>query len=327
MLIVLSISLLFSIVVYRQFDLEIKRSLRLHSIRLFPGTSLNKSLRLKDQDVFIFDADFEIYEELKKRIVAQLMVINGGILFFSALASYVLAGKTLKPIEEMWEEQKRFVADASHELRTPLTTLKTEIEVALRNKTTTGKELRSVLTSNLEEVDRMQRLSNYLLTLHSFDSTQTIETAIISLKPLLEKAIAHVQPLLVNKNITLEDDIHDGTLLGNADLLTELITILLDNAVKYSAKNTHILVSSRREKKDLIILIKDQGIGIGGRDIPHIFNRFYRADVSRSKMNVDGYGLGLSIAKKIVDVHNGQITVQSKVNKGTTFTITLPFHS
>jgi signal transduction histidine kinase len=165
------------------------------------------------------------------------------------------------------------------------------------------------------------------LTLHSFDNVKTIETSIISLQPIVEKAITQIDPLLRDKVITLKKDIHDGVLFGNADLLTELMAILLDNAVKYSPKATTITISSKIQKKDLIILIKDQGVGINREDIPYIFNRFYRADVSRSKINVDGYGLGLSIAKKIVDVHKGLITVQSTVNKGTTFTISLPSHS
>lgn len=327
MIIVLCISLMFSLFLYRQVNQEIKRSLRIHSQRLNPGVQFMQPFNPKDTNAFLFAVDLEIYEELQKRIVYQLLLVNSLILGISALTSYFLAGKTLYPIELMWEEQKRFVADASHELRTPLTSLKTEIEVALRDKKLTTLQYKQILESNLEEVNRMHRLSNYLLTLNNFDDSGQIDKTLSSLKMIIDKSISQLQANAQDKNIVINNEIHDLKVYGNADLLIELFSILIDNSIKYSKSHTQITIVNNSNYKSVQISIKDQGIGIKASDLPYIFNRFYRSDTSRSKLNVEGYGLGLSIAKQIVEAHNGSIAAQSKINKGAVFTVSLPIHS
>ena len=111
---------------------------------------------------------------------------------------------------------------------------------------------------------------------------------------------------------------------GNATGLSELATILIDNAIKYSKRGGEIIVRTKHDKRNVVLEVEDFGIGIKSGDIPYIFNRFYRADLSRNKAHVDGYGLGLSIAKQIVEIHHGRIDVLSEPGKGSTFRVILP---
>ena len=111
---------------------------------------------------------------------------------------------------------------------------------------------------------------------------------------------------------------------GNKQSLIELLTILLDNAIKYSNKNRLVILKSKKLDHRILITVSDQGIGIDRENLPHIFDRFYRADKSRSKEKITGYGLGLSIAKRIIDIHNGIIRAESKLGKGSEFTVEIP---
>jgi len=173
LLIIIFISVLFSGVVYQQSIQEIDRGLRMQALRFSrervlenpPGASRSFDGQLAHPP------DVTLLEEVKRRIALQLAFINLGILICSGFASYFLAGKTLKPIEKALDEQKRFISDASHELRTPLTALKSEIEVSLRDKNLNLKEAQKLLQSNLEEVDKIQSLSNYLLTLSRYQNS------------------------------------------------------------------------------------------------------------------------------------------------------------
>jgi len=147
-LFVMLLSLAFSFAAYRFLTMEVDQSLRAQAVRLYT-----------QQGRIIAADDFQdIYNEARDRILYRLFLVNGGILVLSFGLSYFLAGKTLHPLELAVEEQKRFIADASHELKTPLTSMRTEIEVALRDKKLNAKDSRDLLTSNLEEVDKMKQL-------------------------------------------------------------------------------------------------------------------------------------------------------------------------
>lgn len=314
LLIIMIISGLFSLAVYRSLTLEISRGMRQQALRYMPFPSL-------------IELDEEIFFQARRRVIVDLVMINSGILVISGIAAYFLAGRTLQPIENMVEDQKRFIADASHELRTPLTAMKTEIEVALRGKNLDIKDAKSLLHSNLEEVNKMQSLSNYLLTLNRYQDSQTrLPTEKIDLHEVIVKAVEGIRPLATTKHISIEDQSKITPITGNFVSLVELITLLLDNAVKYSHLNSRIIVSTSKDPRNAVIVVQDFGIGIKAGDIPYIFNRFYRADSSRSKSHEDGYGLGLSIAKNIVNLHRGQISVSSTPGEGSAFTVKLPLH-
>jgi signal transduction histidine kinase len=276
---------------------------------------------------FDFSLNIQILNELKARIALRLVLIDLIIFAGAGIAGYFLAGLTLQPIEKMVEDQKRFVSDASHELRTPLTALKTEMEVALRSKKLDQKSTKELLKSNLEEVDKMQKLSNYLLALNKYQNGK-VKLAIekVQLTEVIRLAIKKVKPVSDKKKINIETDLKEIVMNGNSVNLEGLIIIFLDNAIKYSHKDGKIIITAGIDKNLAKITIKDFGVGINAADLPHIFDRFYRAETSRNKAATPGFGLGLAIAFDIVKQYGGRIVVDSKENEGTTFAIFLPIN-
>lgn len=289
LVIIMAISIFFSLIIYRGAILELNRIENMQRLR-----------RPANAPVVIIDPD--IVRETKSRIALSLFVLNAVILGFSGISGYFLAGKTLDPIAEMVDEQKEFVANASHEFRTPLTSLKTEIEVALRDKKLTLSEAKKLLGSNLEDVERMTKLSNSLLRLNKFQNGDI---------PFAKVDLAWVAKRAIGKN-KVKSDLKKAVVTGNEDSLIELAAILIDNAFKYSGRNPKIEVRTGGKNLE----VKDGGAGISASDLPHIFDRFYRGDKSRG---TDGYGLGLSIAKQIADLHGAKLTVESKIGKGSSF--------
>lgn len=327
LLTIMVISLAFSGAIYRILTFELDRVERAQRLRIelrFPERLENEPPFLPGQRR-IFWLDSEVIAETKKHLLINLAIINLTILGASALAGYFLAGQTLMPINEMVEEQGRFITDASHELRTPLTSLKSEIEVNLRDKKLSLDQAKSLLKSNLEEVNNLQILSDGLIKLTQYQKTKNgLEVSQISLNALVEEAVKKIAHLAKEKKIVIANKVTDLTFEGNHQTLIELLVIFLDNAIKYSPKNTSVSLSSDKKDGHFLIQIKDQGIGIEEKEIPHLFNRFFRTDKSRTKSEVPGYGLGLAIAKQIVERHNGLIKVKSQPGVGTTFSVQLP---
>jgi signal transduction histidine kinase len=252
----------------------------------------------------------------------NLVSFNILVLLLGGAASYLLARRTLEPIEQSLDAQKRFTSDASHELRTPLTAMQAEIEVALRDSQLTKAQAVELLQSNLEEVEKLRRLSDGLLNLAQ--QQKPVNLTPIKLRPSVDEALKRVEKSATDKKIVISDNIKDLNLKADSYSLSELLVILIDNAIKYSPEGSKIQISSASAGKFGKISIKDQGIGIKATDLPRIFERFYRSDTSRSKTQAEGYGLGLAIAKKIADSFGGAIEVRSAPGKGSTFTILLP---
>lgn len=328
LLIIMLVSVGFSVVIYKVLTVELDRFSRLQRLRierrLESGefTPLESRFRNAPPRVFI---DPELADETKHRLVLFLIIVNGGILFVSGGLAYFLAGKTLRPIKNMVDEQNQFITDASHELKTPLTSLKSAMEVHLRDKHLSLKDAKTLIGENLEEVNKLQSLSEGLLQLAQYQKpNNNTKFEKVSIAQIIKKSIQKIKPQAMRKVITIEDKSHDFEFEGDQYRLAELLVILLDNAVKYSPQGKHVTITSERTGGSLLIVISDQGIGIDQKDLPHIFDRFYRADSARSKDQAEGYGLGLSIAKKIVEAHHGAITVESKLGEGSTFTVRLP---
>ena len=338
LVIIMVISIFFSLMVYSGLVFELQRSLRAQALRNmspierqeFTGAprSSHGSIRtappLRDMSPGAPLFDPELFEDARRRVALQLAYINLAILALSGMAGYFLAGRTLRPIESILEDQKRFIADASHELRTPLTALKTEIEVGLRENNLDAALAKELLHSNLEEVDKLKVLSDDLLSLSSYEKGNSREFADVSLAGVFDEAAGVVRALALEKHIEVRSSLEDVVLEAHRLSLVKLFVILLDNAIKYSPENRSVDVSVALKKNHVLIKVKDEGIGMRAGDLPYIFRRFYRADASRTKGQVPGYGLGLSIAKSIIDIHNGKVDVTSEPGKGTTFTITLP---
>jgi two-component system, OmpR family, sensor histidine kinase CiaH len=326
-LIICFICLAFSSVLYRALSGEIERFARIQRFRI--------ERRFQDSPVFFPSdttdiplpsiIDIELVEDTKHRIILFLAIVNSSILLLSAILSYILAGKTLKPIQEMVTLQNRFISDASHEFRTPLTSLKAAMEVFLRDKNQTLPEAKLLITDSLREVNTMASLSEALLELSNYERTNNnISFSIVNVETTIKAAVALVKPLALQKEIIIDAQLKEMKIHGHEKSLTQLWIILLDNAIKYSKENTKVSLIMQKIDGSCIVKVVDCGMGIGKVDLPHIFDRFYRADKSRTKEETRGFGLGLSIAKEIVNSHHGSISVVSEEQKGTTFTVRLP---
>lgn len=338
LLIIMTVSFLFSLAIYSGVNSELKRIERFQNIRsqqrddiiVQPAISVIQPngrgqqiqrILIPPQD----DFDPEIVDHARTRIILILLLINFSILLFSGLAGYILAGQTLRPIQEMVDEQNRFVTDSSHELRTPLTALRSEIEVNLRDKKLTLAAAKELLHSNLEEVKNLQQLSDSLIRLTQYQGEQNHQEFLpVSLPVIIDESVKKIRAIAKAKKITIVQEVPEALIEADSAMLSELFVILFDNAIKYSPEKTTITVKAKQTDHQVKITVADQGVGIDGKDIPLLFGRFYRADKSRTQSETQGYGLGLSIAKEIVEKHQGQISVSSVVGKGSTFTIQLP---
>lgn len=319
--IMMAISLFFSANIYQLSVQELDRGLRR------PGNVLDN---FSDDDLppslqRYRAAQAQQYGEAKNHILQRLVFINLIILAGGGLLSYYLAVRTLRPIEEANEAQSRFTADASHELRTPIAAMRAETEVALMDPKLSLKDAKEKLRSNLEELDRLTQLSEGLLRLARMEHIE-LPTEPIRVAPIVEDAVNRVIPLAEQKNILIttgkiSDDLQ---ITGDAPSLTEVLVILLDNATKYSPEKSEVHIDVAKQPRYLTIQVRDQGVGIKASELPHIFERFYRADTSRTTQQAHGYGIGLAIAKNIVELHRGKISVESHPGKGSTFTISLP---
>lgn len=318
----------FSIAFYRVSVAEVDRGLNQQQVTLFrtgpfgaggqistfPMENLNQ---LREQQI----------QESKNHIIFNLLYFNLLVLSLGGLASYLLARKTLEPIEAALEAQNRFTGDASHELRTPLTAMRTEIEVSLRDKKLSLPESKELLASNLEEIQRLELLSASLLKLASGQVMDASLLRKVAIKELLGDLESRMNPVATKKEIVLTTDAEVATAKADYQSLLELLTIFVDNAIKYSPAKTKVHIRSYADARHVYLSVRDEGMGIKASDLPHLFERFYRADVSRSKEKVEGYGLGLAIADSIAKMHGGSIQVVSKLGSGSTFTLVLPLSS
>lgn len=258
-------------------------------------------------------------QESSGALFTDLVAINVITFIVGGALSYLLAKHTLRPIDESLEAQAQFVSDASHELRTPLTALRVANEVALRNKKLRLPEAKSVISENIDDIARLQYLADSMLGLLRDDTTNFQPD--VSLSAVVGESLNMVISQAQAKRISVEDMTNDATLRGNAHSLSQLLTILLDNAIKYSENGTAIYIKSKVKSRMLTLSIVDEGIGMDQDTLDRMFTRFYRAEESRS---ASGYGLGLSIAQKITASHGGKIAASSTVGEGTTFTVSLP---
>lgn len=267
-------------------------------------------------DVFRFQRQQE--EEVRAKLDLYLELINLGALVFGGLASYWFAGRTLRPIEEAHEAQRRFASDASHELKTPLTAIRVENEVFLRQKTFTELEARELITSNLEEVDRLERLATNLLALTHYESG-SLELKPVRIKEVVKEA-AH-QASRLCPSVVIDQDIAASMVLANKDSIVQLLSIILENACKYGGATPVDIVGKVHDGK-YELSVRDRGPGISDEDMPHIFDRMYRGDKARSQ-TVSGHGLGLALARQIATANKASVTASNHPDGGAVFTVSL----
>ena len=223
----------------------------------------------------------------------------------------------LNRLEYSMHQQKQFTADASHEMHTPLTAIKGTVEVLLRKKRT-PEQYELKMKEVLVQTDRLSLLFDQLLQLARLESNNILpKKENIVLKEVVEKIIHTHQTAIQNTNLKIQVSIpENSTVKADASFLERILNNLISNAIKYNHPNGAIFCEWNDKKQSLTI--KDEGIGISKKQLPYLFNRFFRADNSRS-YNTPGNGLGLSIVKKLCDLQNIKITVESIEEKGTSF--------
>ena len=265
-------------------------------------------------------------------------ISNTNVMFFSLLIGYfivivllsfsaiIIAERTISPIREAFYKQKELIANASHELKTPLTVINTNLSVLENNKTETIESQNRWINNIIEQTNRMNRLIYQMLDLSKTESLLASETKQpIQLSELIEKLVMEFEVNAFEKKIHVTSNIEENIVFnGNMENMIKLFTILIDNAIKYTQENGAIDLSLTQKKNKIEFTIQNTGKGIEKENLGKVFQRFYKQDESYNQDSNHSFGLGLAIAKAIVDQLNGTITVTSEVNVHTTFVVKLP---
>jgi len=259
------------------------------------------------------------------RLLLWTIYFNVIAIILGVPISYWFAGRTLRPIEEAHKLQVKFASDASHELNTPLSVMKTENEVFLRQKSFTELEARSQLLSNLEEIQRLELLTNNLLALTDFDHARKIKLSSMKSTEVSESAISQLTKIDSEQAKRVKVSVVNRKIFGNLESLSQVIFIFLDNAIKYSPKGSDINLVGEAKDNTFVFSVIDQGNGVAQKDMPKIFERLYRGDINRSS-KVPGHGLGLALAKEIANANQAGLSVSNNLDKGATFSLIVNLH-
>jgi signal transduction histidine kinase len=264
----------------------------------------------------------------QQRALGHLLAVLLGLGAASTLvvggASGWLAGRSLRPAQQAWDRQQAFVANAGHELRTPLTLMRASAEVAQRHLPPGATEGRELLGDVLQECDHMSRLVEDLLLLSRLDAGRLpLSLTPVPLAGLLADVQRQVGRLAAAHNISVIGDPAGGVARADATRLRQVLLILLDNALRYTPPGGTINLSAVPQGRQVAIQVADTGAGIAPEHLPHLFERFYRADPAHNP-NSGGTGLGLAIAQALIQAQHGQIQVTSRPGAGTCVTVLLP---
>jgi two-component system sensor histidine kinase CiaH len=265
-------------------------------------------------------------EQFDTAFKERLIVVNIVILVGAGVASYILSGYSLRSIRENLEKQEEFAADASHELRTPLTTISMEIVALQKTHKRLPPPIKEALTSIQQEVERMQKIVSGLLTLvrQDEDDTPIGRAPVTNINTVVKESVKQMNPLASAKKVKINARLNGtaNTRIEPAEL-KQICLILIDNAIKYTPAKGKIHVTVTSERRNHVLTVQDTGVGIPESDLPHIFERFYR--VQRLQGSVaKGAGLGLTIARKLVEASHGSIQIESKIGKGTRVILRFP---
>ncbi|AXN38953.1 sensor histidine kinase [Peribacillus butanolivorans] len=258
-------------------------------------------------------------------LLLLILFVGGGIGSLVAVgAGYLLAGRALIPVKKSWDQQQQFVSDASHEIRTPLAVIQSRADLLFQSPNATIEEKAVDISIISKEVRRLNKLVNGLLTLTRTDSNQMeVKKASFFLDDLLLEIVEQYTDIASFEEKTITSYAPNQVVfLGDKERIHQLLVILVDNAMKFTDEGGVISISCVKNSSSIILSVEDNGKGIPQEEIPKIFNRFYQIEQSRSTN--EGSGLGLSIAKWIVNTHQGTIKVTSEPNTSTRFEITFP---
>lgn len=263
-------------------------------------------------------------ENLRSLVLASLLIGMGALLCFF-LISLFLSKIATRPVEKAWEQQRQFVADASHELKTPLTVVLANAGILLAHPNDTVARQAKWVEYIQEEAGRMKTLVEDMLFLAKSDAARSaLPKAAVDMSEVTEGCLLPFESVAFEAGVELTGNIPPGLRVrGDVAQLRRLVYILLDNACKYAGKGGRVEVRLSWVQEKLRLAVCNTGPAIPPEHLPHLFERFYRSDSARSR-EAGGYGLGLAIAKSIVDAHGGKITVESDSASGTKFMVIFP---
>ena len=265
-------------------------------------------------------------EESALRSLLLVLVAGGALgLVLSFAAAWFLAGRALVPIEQAFRRQQELVADASHELRTPLTVLRSATDLLNRHRAEPLAANGELFDDLRSEITRLERLAGDLLTLARSDRDELeLAVAPVDLGVLAAEVVRRLDPLARERGVALSAQQEPGAVVVEADpdRLGQVLLILLDNALKHTPAGGRVTVDVHRQGADAVAEVADTGSGIAPEHLPRIFDRFYRADLARSRAE-GGSGLGLAIAKTLIEAHDGAIWLSSTPGVGTRATFRL----
>lgn len=311
-LIITVICILISSVIY--FNIEKRSSELLENLEIRLQEKLDPS-SIKFQNRILLAE--ETIKNFHHRTILNLFLLNTGIICVVGILAYFFARRTIVHIEGSVSRQKEFISNVSHELKTPLTALKSTFEVSLRDKNGDYKE---TIKSGIEEVDKMNNLINGFLKLSQINTKKyKVRKEIFFLENVIDEIVLKNQKMLNQKKIKLSKELSDNKVKSDIFLLQELLSIFIENAIKFNKTSGEVIVKSYKKDGYDIISIEDTGIGIKEEHLSKIFDRFYKIDTSRSQD--EGYGIGLSLAREIEEILKCKITVKSEVGNGSVFSI------
>ncbi|MBP7693585.1 MAG: hypothetical protein KA764_16805 [Anaerolineales bacterium] len=290
---------------------------RLLTYRLETDQVLQAGRALTDQD------------QVLSLLMLGLLGIGLASLVMLGLGSWWLAGRSLRPAQQAWARQQTFIANASHELRTPLTLMRASAEVAQRGLPEAGAAaaapaLRGLLDDILGECDHMSRLVNDLLLLSRLDAGKLpLELTEVPVAGLLEDAGRQIGRVAQDRGLVVQVQAAPGAVRADATRLRQVLLILLDNAVRHTPAGGRIQMTAEPAGRHITLVVSDTGSGIAPEHLPRLFERFYRADSARGR-EAGGAGLGLAIAKSLIEAHHGRLHVASRPGQGTQVSLTLP---
>ena len=277
-----------------------------------------------DGKILITQSEEDPVRNASDDIEAVIYTIDGLLLFVIAFSSYFLAGRTLKPIKDTLDAQAKFSADASHDLRTPLAIIITESEVLLQGKDPGISEYKKVIESNIEEAKKMNALVSDLLVIARGENS-ILEKERVDISALLSSIIPKMKQQIDNKRLALVQNIEKNIFVSiNTKDIERIIKNILQNAINYTKAGT-IQVTLKQKDKKVVIEITDTGVGISEKDLPFVFDRFFKAEHSRN--DESGSGLGLPIAKTLLDRYGGTLDITSELGLGTKATIVFKSNS
>ena len=285
-----------------------------------PGGRLRVlSERIRPTLVLQVARSLEPEEEALDHLLVVLLLGGGAAVVVATIGGWFLAGKALTPVQEAFERQNAFVADASHELRTPLAVIRANAEF-LQESEPSSEEASEIVS----ETDRLSSLVDSLLAVARGDTNGAVAYDELDLGAVVEGSAASMRSLATERGITLDiSATPELRIRGSREQLRQLVVILVDNALRYTGSGGHVEVDVTGRDGSAVVAVTDTGIGIPPEALGQVFERFYRADEARNR-DSGGAGLGLAIAQKLVDEHGGSIAAESEPGEGSTFTVTLP---